>query len=94
MRHVDLVSSYPETIQLISPKGTTIFQYHRAKQSSVYAYCQNGVVQTTKNEWTDTARKTLISTGRELPVSTDFPPGTAPLVLSARALSTGQTTQY
>ena len=35
-----------------------------------------------------TARKTLISTGREPPVSTGFPPGTVPPVLSARALST------
>ena len=39
-----------------------------------------------------TARKTLISTGLEPPISTGFPPGTAPPVLSARALSTGQLT--
>ena len=38
----------------------------------------------------DTARKSLISTGWEPPVCTSFPTGTAPPVLSARALSTGQ----
>ena len=37
-----------------------------------------------------TARKSLISIGRELPVCTGFPTGTAPPVLSARALSTGE----
>ena len=37
-----------------------------------------------------TARKSLISTGLEPPVCTGFPTGTAPPVLSARALSTGQ----
>ena len=40
----------------------------------------------------DTARKSLISTGREPPVCTGFPTGTAPPVPSARALSTGQLT--
>ena len=34
-----------------------------------------------------TARKSLISTGREPPVCTGFPTSTAPPVLSARALS-------
>ena len=41
-----------------------------------------------------TARKSLISTGREPPVCTAFPTGTAPSVLSARALSTGQQARY
>ena len=41
-----------------------------------------------------TARKSLISTGREPPVCTGFPTGTAPPVLSARALSTGQLARY
>ena len=43
---------------------------------------------------TVTARKSLISIGRETPVSTGFAIGTAPLVLSARALSTGQLALY
>ena len=38
--------------------------------------------------------KTLISTGWEPLVNTGFPPGNAPLVLSARALSTGQAARY
>ena len=42
----------------------------------------------------DTARKSLISTGREPPVCTGFPTGTAPPVSSARALSTGQLARY
>ena len=42
----------------------------------------------------DTARKSLISTSREPPVCTGFPTGTAPPVLSARALSTGKMAQY
>ena len=41
-----------------------------------------------------TARKSLISTGREPPVCTGFPTGTAPPVLRARALSTGQLVRY
>ena len=36
----------------------------------------------------------LISTGWEAPVSTGFPPGTAPPVLSARAIIIGQTARY
>ena len=41
-----------------------------------------------------TARKSLISTGREPLVCTSFPTGTAPPVLTARALSTGQLARY
>ena len=41
-----------------------------------------------------TARKSLLSTNREPPVCTSFPTGTAPPVLSARALSTGQLAWY
>ena len=43
---------------------------------------------------TNTARKSLIITGREPLVCTGFPTGTAPPVLSARALSTGQLARY
>ena len=38
--------------------------------------------------------KSLISTGREPVVCTGFPTGTAPPVLSAHALSTGQMSRY
>ena len=43
---------------------------------------------------TNTARKSLISTGREPLVCTGFPTGTVPSVLNAPAFYTGQSDRY